>query len=145
MGNLLGYVPDLQKDDEIINIAIETSEKKISIDGINTSLDNVQEFIKKIIVKNGMLLSLVSDTLKNNKEIVQLAVQQNGLSLQYASTELKNNKEIVQLAVQQNGFSLEYASTNLKYNQDIVQLAYNQDNSIDIPYELQNKIKKKSK
>ena len=81
------------------------------------------EFIKYIVLHNGLAIKYISDEMKDNEEIVRIAIKNNPIALVYASEKMKENLKIISYAILENPFTLVFASENIKKNINIVKLA----------------------
>jgi hypothetical protein len=72
------------------------------------------------ILKNGMLLQVLSPELRGNRDIVLAPLQNVGSALEFTSDVLRAYKNIVLGPLQNVGSALQYASENLRSDRDFI-------------------------
>lgn len=77
-------------DRQIIPISLITSPHFIT---------NNENIMRKVVMKDGMLLRYGSYDIKNNKNIVMHAILSNPNSLTFASDNMKNDYDILRLCI----------------------------------------------
>ena len=82
---------------------------------IDEDLFEDTEFVKKVLLENGMALQYMPQEIQNNKELVIIALNNSaGFALKFASEELRADKEVVKEAIKQWKSPLKYASYELQ-------------------------------
>jgi len=87
---------------------------------LSPRLKKDENFLKKALKTNGMVLKYLDKRYRANKEWVLLAVNQNGMALEYASNMLKSDEEVVLEAVRNDGNAFEFAHPYLKKNRTYI-------------------------
>ena len=82
---------------------------------IDEDLFEDTEFVKKVLLENGMALEFMPQEIQNNKELVIIALNNSaGFALKFASEELKADKEVVKESIKKWKSPLKYASKELQ-------------------------------
>ena len=92
------------------------------LDYIDQDLLKDIDFVKKVLLENGMALEYMPPEIRNNKELVIIALNNSaGFALKFASEELRADKEVVKEAVKQWKAPIKYASKELQeeFNQKL--------------------------
>ncbi len=115
--------PRLQKDREIVNIAINKNGNLIC--AISDSLKD-KDLKVAAIKSRGMAISSIPE-FQDNKEMALIAVKQDGLAICYLSDRLKDDKDVVLAAASKFYGALGYASKRLQDDFDLVMAAVKND------------------
>ncbi|EFC41704.1 predicted protein [Naegleria gruberi] len=109
------YLSSLDKEIEVLEVAVECSIRKLAILGFGDDVlrDN-GDFVKKCVKLNGLNLRDASHRLQSDYKIALAAVKQNGKSLKYVNSSILT-KDLVKTALIQNPKSIVFVR-NYVYN-----------------------------
>lgn len=110
---LIALVEENPKNKELI---LKNMQYNLQIlEYIDEDLFEDTEFVKKVLLENGMALQYMPQEIQNNKELVIIALNNSaGFALKFASEKLKADKEVVKESIKKWKSPLKYASYELQ-------------------------------